>query len=76
MQYFQNKAQPVLENDDFRMYYNRSFLTDSKLLNKIDNKVFLTDPTCQNSHNLLNEHQEKQVKYADIAIEIKPVECG
>lgn len=51
-----------------RMYYDRPVITDSRLTNNrpddvVLNKVFLIDVAAA--------HQEKQAKYANLAIEIK-----
>lgn len=62
--YYKYKAQLVLENDYFRIYYDRP---DFMVLNKTYNKIFLIDDAYLNNNNLL----DKQAQYEDVAIEFK-----
>lgn len=69
----------------FRIYCARPIVIDSKMtnnqpdilvLNKTDNTIFLIEVAYPNENNLLEKHQEKQVKYADLSTKIKEMWHG
>ena len=71
----------VLENDNFKLYWNRSILTDKTILfnrpditfmNKKTKNTFLIDTAVPNTHNLAKTITDKQNKYQELANEI----CG
>lgn len=72
----------MLENDGFIMYYDRTIITDNQvtinrpdivILNKTLIKYSLLTLLVQNSNKLFDKQQEKQPKYAYIAIEINKI---
>jgi hypothetical protein len=69
----------VLENDNFKLYWNRSVLTDKTILfnrpditfmNKKTKNKFLIDIAVPNTHNLAKTITDKQNKYQELANEI------
>jgi hypothetical protein len=68
----------VLENDNFKLYWNRSILTDKTipfnrpditLMNKKTKNTFLIDIAVPNTHNFAKTATDKQ-KYQELANEI------
>jgi hypothetical protein len=62
----------VLENDNFKLYWNRSILTDKTIpfngpditfMNKKTKNTFLIDIAVPNTHNLSKTITDKQNKY-------------
>jgi len=69
----------VLENENFKLYWNRSILTektvpfnqpDITFMNKKTKNTFLIDTTAPNTHNLTKTITDKQNKYLELANEI------
>jgi len=69
----------VLENENFKLYWNRSILTDETipfnrpditLLNKKTKNTFLIDIAVPNTYNLSKTITDKQSKYQELANEI------
>jgi hypothetical protein len=61
----------VLENDNFKLYWNRSIITDKTIpsnrpditfTNKTTKNTFLIDTAVPNTHNLAKTRTEKQEK--------------
>lgn len=72
----------VLENASFKLYWNRSILTDKTVLanrpditlvNKLSKTTYLIDIAIPNSHNLQSMWNEKLTKYKPLADEIKNI---
>jgi hypothetical protein len=70
----------VLENDNFKLYWNRSIITDKTILsnrpditstNKKTKNAFLIEIAIPNTHNLAKTITEKQNKYQALANEIR-----
>jgi hypothetical protein len=70
----------VLENDNFKLYWNRSIITDKTvpsnrpditLTKKKTKNTFLIDIAIPNTHNLAKTITEKQKKYQELAKEIR-----
>ena len=81
--YYKYTPVSVLENDNFKLYWNRSILTDKTILfnrpeitfmNKKTKNTFLIYITVPNTHNLAKTVTDKQYKYQELANEIKL--CG
>jgi hypothetical protein len=69
----------VLENDSFKLYWNRSIITDKTIpsnrpditfMNKKTKSTFLIDIAIPNTHNLAKTITEKLEKYRELANEI------
>jgi len=69
----------VLENENFKLYWNRSMLTDKTIsfnrpditfINKRAKNTFLIDIAVPNAHNLAKTITDKQNKYQELANEI------
>jgi hypothetical protein len=69
----------VLENDNFKLYWNRSIITDKTihsngrditLMNKKTKNTFLIGIAVPNTHNLAKTITDKQNKYQELANEI------
>jgi hypothetical protein len=77
--YYRYKPANVLENDNFKLYWNRSIITDKTVpfnrldvtfTNKKTKNAFLIDIAIPNTHNLAKTITEKQNKYQELANEI------
>jgi hypothetical protein len=80
--YYKYTPANVLENDNFKLYWNRSILTDKTIpfnrpditfINKKTKNTFLTDIAVPNTHNLAKTISDKQNKYHELANEICPM---
>jgi len=69
----------VLENENFKLYWNRSILTDKTIpfnlpgttfMNKKTKNIFLIDTAVPNTHNLAKTITNKQNKYQELVNEI------
>jgi hypothetical protein len=78
--YYRYKPANVLENDSFRLYWNRSIITDKTIpsnrpditfTNKKTKNTFLIDIAVPSTHNLAKTITEKQNKYQELANEIR-----
>jgi len=74
--YYKYTPVNVLENENFKLYWNRSILTDKTVpfnrpditfMNKKIKKTFLTDIAVPNTHNLATTITDKQNKYQLLA---------
>ena len=77
--YYKHTPASVLENDNSKLYWNRSILTDKTILfnrpditlmNKKTKNTFLIDIAVPNTHNLAKTIADKQNKYQEMAYEI------
>ena len=77
--YYKYTPASVLENDNFRLYGNRSIITDKTIpsnrsdtnfMYKITKNAFLMDIAVPNTHNLTKTITDKQNKYQELANEI------
>jgi len=68
-----------MENENFKLYWNRSILTDKTVafnrpditfMNKKTKNIFLIDTAVPNTHNLAETTTNKQNKYQELANEI------
>jgi len=71
-----NNNNNVLENQNFKLYWNRSKLTDKTIsfnrpditfINKKTKNIFLIDIAVPNTHNLAKTITYKQNKYQELA---------
>jgi len=77
--YYKYTPANVLENDNFKLYWNRSILTDKTIrfnrpditfINKKTKNTFLIDTAVPNTRNLTKTITDKQNKYQELANEI------
>jgi hypothetical protein len=77
--YYKYTPANVLENDNFKLYWNRRILTDKTipfnrpditLMNKKTKNAFLIDIAVPNTHNLAKTITDKQNKYQELANQI------
>jgi hypothetical protein len=77
--YYKYTPASVLENDNFKLYWNRSILTyktvpfnrpDITFMNKKTKNTFLIDIAVPNTHNLTRIVTNKQNKYQELANDI------
>lgn len=77
--YYKYRPEPVLESSNFKLYFDRSVITDRVVQNnrpdiifqdKQAKKVFLIDIAVPNSHNIQNVIREKAQKYSELSVEI------
>ena len=78
--YYKYEPPPVLENEDYIIYYDRTILTqhtnshnrpDLTIIDKKSKVCSLIDVAIPASNNIQKSYAEKKRKYADIAVEIK-----
>lgn len=78
--YYKYSPTVILENDGFRMYWDRTIITDKTvhhnrpditLIHKRNKVTYLIDIAVPNTHNLQATHTAKIAKYADLSIELK-----
>jgi ribosomal protein L14E/L6E/L27E len=77
--YYKHTPANVLENENFKLYWNHSVLTDKKMpfnrpditfMNKKTKNTFLIDIAVPDTHNLAEAIIDKQNKYQELANEI------
>lgn len=77
--YYQYTPNPVLENNEAKLYFDRAILTDKTihynrpditLVNKATKAVYLIDVSVPNTHNLLRSITDKINKYTELKQEI------
>ena len=77
--YYKYTPANVLENENFKLYWNRSILTDKTIpfnrsditfMNKKTKNTFLIDIAVPNTQNLAKIITDKQNKYQELATEI------
>jgi hypothetical protein len=78
--HYKHTPASVLENDNFKPYWNRSTLTDKTVpsdrpditfMNRKTKNSFLIDIAVRNTHNLAKTITDKQNKYQELANEIR-----
>jgi 23S rRNA pseudoU1915 N3-methylase RlmH/ribosomal protein L37E len=78
--YYKYTPAKVLENDSFKLYWNRSIVTDKPIpsnrpditfMNKKTKNTFLIDIAIPNTQNLAKTITDKQNKYQELANEIR-----
>jgi hypothetical protein len=78
--YYRYQPANVLENGNFKLYWNHSIITDKTtpfnrpdvtLTNKKTKNTCLIDIAIPNTHNLTKTITEKQKKYQELANEIR-----
>ena len=74
--YYKYKPANELENENFKLYWNRSILTDKTIsfnlpeitfMNKKTKNTFLIDIAVPNTHNLAKTMTDKQNMYQEMA---------
>ena len=74
--YYKYTPAKVLENENFKLYWNRSILTnktipfnlpDITFMNKKTKNTILIDIAVPNTHNLAKTKTDKQNKYQEMA---------
>jgi hypothetical protein len=77
--YYKYTPATLLENDNFKLYWNRSIITDKTvpsnrpditLMNKKTKNTFLIDTAVPNTHKLAKTITDKQNKYQKLANEM------
>jgi len=77
--YYKYTITNVLENENFKLYWNRSILTDKTIafnwpditfMNKKTKNTFMIDIAVPNTHNLAKTITNKQNKYQELANEL------
>ena len=77
--YYKYTPASVLENENFKLYWNRSTLTDKTIpfnrtdltfMNTKTKNIFLMDIAVPNTHNLAKTITDKQNKYQELENEI------
>lgn len=77
--YYKYKPPAVMENADYKLYYDRTILTDATINNnrpdivlqdKTKRETYIIDIAVPNTHNITNTIQEKIRKYSDLKFEI------
>ena len=77
--YYKYTPANVMENENFKLYWNRSILTDKTItfnrpditfMNEKTKNTFLVDIAVPNTHNLAKTITDKQNKYQELAKEM------
>jgi hypothetical protein len=77
--YYKYTPANVLENDNFKLYWNRSIITDKTIpsnrtdityMNQTTKNTFLIDIAVPNTHNLAKAITENKDKYRELANEV------
>jgi len=77
--YYKYTPANVLENENFKLYWNHSIFTDTTItfnrpditfMKKKTKNIFLVDIAVPNTHNLAKTITNKQNKYQELANEI------
>jgi hypothetical protein len=80
--YYKYKPANVLENNNFKLYWNRSIITDKTIpsnrpditfMKKKTKNTFLIDIAIPNTHNLAKTRTEKQKKYQELANKVRDI---
>lgn len=78
--YYKYVPESILENEQYKLYWDRSVLTDQPvahnrpdliLVDKFSKQTTLVDVAIPNSNNLRCKHNEKIIKYRDLETQIK-----
>lgn len=78
--YYKYNPETILENDEYKLYWDRTVLTDQPvrnnrpdliLINKLSRHTTLIDIAVPNNNNLREKHNEKIAKYRDLEMQIK-----
>lgn len=78
--YYQYEPASVLENDNYKIYWDRTIITDRTiphnvpdivLQNKADKCLYIIDITIPLGNNIRKRHMEKITKYMPLAVEMK-----
>lgn len=80
--YYTYSPQTILENKDYKMYWDLTIHTDKTIRNnrpditlqdKINKVTYLIDIAVPSDHNVLTKYREKKEKYQDLAVEVERV---
>ena len=80
MPYYKCAPTTILENEKFKMYWDRTILTDKTihhnrpditLVDKNSKTTYLVDIAVPNTYNLQNTIAEKFAKYTELAVDLK-----
>ena len=80
--YYKYTPQTVIENKDFKIYWDNPILTDKTivanrpdivLIDKTNKKTFILDIAIPSDHNIHSKYTEKLEKYSPLAQEIKRI---
>lgn len=78
--YYQYTPETILENNEYKLYWDRSVLTDQQvmhnrpdliLIDKFSRQTTLIDVAIPNNNNLQKIHNEKIAKYRDLEAQIR-----
>ena len=78
--YYKYKPEVILENNEYRLYWDRTVLTDQRVTNnrpdliftdKRSKKTMLIDVAIPNNNNLREKHNEKILKYRDLQEQVR-----
>jgi hypothetical protein len=82
--HYSYKAESCLENDNYKLYFDRTVLTvipiqhnrpDIIILNKQQKQAYLLDIAVPNSHNITQTYNTKINKYLELSIAMRNVWC-
>jgi hypothetical protein len=78
------KPESYLENDNYKLYFDRTVLTDIPIqhnrpdiiiLNKQQKQAYLLDIAAPNSHNIIQTYNTKINKYLELSVAMKNLWC-
>jgi hypothetical protein len=76
------KPESCLENDNYKLYFDRTVLTDIQhnrldiiILNKQQKQAYLLDIAVPNSHNITQTYNTKINKYLELSVAMRNLWC-
>jgi hypothetical protein len=78
------KPESCLENDNYKLYFDRTVLTDIHIqhnrpdiiiLNKQQKQAYLLDTAVPNSHNITQTYNTKINKYLELSVAMRNLCC-
>jgi hypothetical protein len=82
--HYSYKVESCLENDNYKLYFDRTVLTDihikhnrpeNKNLNKQQKQAYLLDKAVPNSHNITQTYNTKINKYLELSVAMRNLWC-
>jgi hypothetical protein len=64
-----------LENDNYKLYFDRTVLTDIIIFNYQQKQAYLLDIAAPNSHNITQTNNTKINKYLELSVAMRNLWC-
>ncbi|WP_206737858.1 hypothetical protein [Klebsiella pneumoniae] len=82
--YYSYKPESCLENDNYKLYFDRTVLTDIHIkhnkpdsisVNKQQKQAYVLDIAVPNSHNITQTYNKKINKYLELSVAMRNLWC-